>query len=87
MEREIKFVAVLPAAKLLAAVYGVAFVVISPVMVVFLAVTGDGLLVAIGKTLLLLVAYPAIGFVQGALLAAIYNVMARRFGGLRVTVD
>jgi hypothetical protein len=87
MEREIHHIAVLPAAKVLAAVYGVALVVVSPFLVVVLALGRHSLLEALGLVLLLLVAYPIMGYLQGAVLAALYNVIASRVGGLRITVE
>jgi len=91
----IKSVGVLSVAKIMGAIYGVMGIIAMPFVLLIgmlSSLAGDrnsqlGAVGTVAMAIVLPVFYGLLGFIMGALMAFLYNLMARWMGGIQIQVE
>ncbi len=86
-KRELKCVDVMQAAKIVALFYAFISLTIFVFGLIAVAISGEQAVEGGGQLTLMLLLYPVLGFFFGAIAAALYNAIAKRFGGFRYVVE
>ncbi len=92
--KTVKRIGVLSLAKLSGAIYaaiiligGVLFSIVSAVLQFGFRIPGFSFLGTLGMTVVFAILYALLGFVGGALSAFVYNIVAKRVGGVTVEIE
>ncbi|MDC0936052.1 hypothetical protein OAS39_07180 [Pirellulales bacterium] len=86
MERELKSLDVVQTGKILAIFYAFLGVIMIPFVVIG-ALANQFDTAKVVPMILMLFFYPVMAFVSGIIMAALYNLVAKWFGGLRFSIE